>query len=255
MPDSPPWTREWSDSTRAYTGAQIGVLALLADEYEQVVSLASEATIRKRVAQRFTMHSERVAALAREIGTIRVRAYDARLGELSRQLGGPTGVLLTEPVVLDHLATEARRVAAGIAQTHNADLARFLGQQERGLSQRELAARTRDWHQARAHWKTTQVARTESIAGRVQADADVRSRNAIVARQRATPRSAQCPLCKALVAAGWLPASDTVALPLHPACVHSWEQGDEAAQQVQGHARLWLGSWTTREETGAATPG
>jgi len=215
---------------------------LAPDDYAATVALASEATIRQRVYRQFAWDQSKANKLAYELSTIRLRGYDSRLAEIAREMGMPTATL-EDAVTMDNIVQDSRGVAFQVLQTYNRDLKAFIAQQPRGASQAQLSASVREWANHRADWKTVQISKTELMEGRNQANGDVLAKNDLQLLQRATPQSAQCPQCKALVARGWMtPAQVDTTPPLHPGCVHSYEQR-HLKDAVAAKSRIWLGTW------------
>ncbi len=135
---------------------------------EPIVALASGATIRRRVFERFAYGPDDIERLAKEIATVRVAAAEQRLAELRAAMGlpGRGRVAISDEAVLKAITRESRDAAAGIVMTHNRQLREFLARQPRDLSQRELAARVQAWERARAEWKAKQIAFTEGMTAR-----------------------------------------------------------------------------------------
>jgi hypothetical protein len=210
------------------------------------ITLASDATARKRVLARFLWDQQRADALAKEIATLRTTAYEGRLAELMQAMGVPGEAHLYDPAVLKRVIADSRGSAASVLHTHNADLRQFVAAQPRGLSQRDLASRVKAWEAERADWKHRQIVDTEGQSARNQADDDVLRENGISSQRRAVPSSASEPLCAALVARGWMNATDSPELPLHPGCKHGWEYRRDLSKAVAGKPRIWAGQWIER---------
>jgi hypothetical protein len=186
------------------------------------ISLASGATIRKRVFGRFALDSGDIADLGHTILTLRVAAYEGRLNDFAAMFGLPANVTLTDSAILNAQLADARGVAAGVVHTHNQDLRSFLAQQPRTLSQAQLAAAVKDWESARKDWKGQQIALTEAMTARSQATKDVLSKNGITKGQRARviPQDAQEEKCQELIDMGWVSIEEASGwdLPVHVGC-------------------------------------
>jgi hypothetical protein len=64
------------------------------------------------------------------------------------------------------------------------------------------------------------------------------------------PRTAKEGKCQALIDAGWFDVGAAPHLPLHPNCVHAWEQSLSMVDLIGDSPRAWLGGWYERGEGG-----
>lgn len=207
-----------------------------------VLRLASDSTTRKRVFTRFAYDRSDVDTIAHEVAVLRTASYEGRLQQIRDAAGIPGEASLTDTKVLQRITRESRDVAQGILQSHNDDLRAYLATLPKGQSQKELAAAVKQWQSDRAQWKAKQIAATEGMTARVQADRDVGERNNLAVRVRVTPRESSEPKCADLVARGWMRREDaTFDLPLHPACRHSFEYDTRLSAALKGRKTVWIG--------------
>lgn len=213
-----------------------------------LIALASNATTRKRVFQRFALGPDRIDGLAHEIAVLRIAAYEGRLAQLANAMGLNVQPSLYESNVLGKLQQDARDTAFGVIHTHNDDLRAFLAQQPRGLAQSELARRVQSWEGQRQDWKSQQIAVNEGYTAANQADRDVIKRNKIQTRMRVEPNEAKEPNCQELIDRGWMRESDVdFDLPLHIGCQHAFSYQESLADAVSDKDQVWLGDWYSME--------
>lgn len=209
-----------------------------------LVSLAGAPSTRARSFKQFAMGPGDIEPLTKEVLTLRVAAYEGRLQQLMDSMGIPGEASLSDSAVLKRLQREARDTALSILNTHNDDLRSLINRQPKKLTQREISNLARAWEAERAGWKGKQIALTEGMRGRNQADQDVMKRNGLSPQKRVTPRESGEAKCADLVAQGWKRETDWhVSLPLHPSCIHGWEYRQPLSELVKGKERLWLGDW------------
>lgn len=216
-----------------------------------VVRLLGRPSRDKRVFGRYALAEADIPKLAREVLSLRVAAYEQRLGELQRTMGVKGAPpRLSDDRILKALNRESRDTALGIIRTHNDDLRAFIKAQPSTLSQRDLASSVRTWEADRAEWKGKQIALNEGMLGRNRADADVMGKNKLTVRQRVSPKESSEAICAGFVSRGWMRPSDVhFSLPAHVGCIHGWEYDKRLEEAVKGKEQVWLGDWTKITET------
>lgn len=212
------------------------------------IALASVATTRKRVYERYAMDTSDIDRIAKDVAAIRTAAYEQRLRQLGKEMSIAAKPELTDKAVLKRIVRESRDSAASIVTTHNRQLAVVVKKQSKDATQRELGASVREWEAKRAPWKSKQIAMNEGMAARNQADADIISKNgwSKQLKVRVAPQKAQEPQCQALIGAGWMEWNDVFfTLPLHSGCPHGFEYqqhfGTLASAKRESGEEIWLG--------------
>lgn len=214
---------------------------------DAVVKLVSGPEKRRRIFSSFAYGQADIDKLALEVATTRVAAYETRLRDAAKGFG-ITDVRLTDTKVLQRINQDSRAVALDVIRNHNSDLRRFINAIPSDVSQRDMRVRIKEWEGNRAQWKSKQVAMTEAMEGRNQAGQDVYNRNKVKTLVRAVPRGSAHAACADLVNRGWMPTNNAPRLPLHPHCVHSYEQKVDIVKATEGKKSVWLGDTYQRKD-------
>lgn len=220
-----------------------------------VVALASVADVRGKVLAQFRYSPAQVNALADQLASLNTLGYADRMADIARS--ARIGVTVTPDRLADstfaRLTHVARTTAQGVAATHDADLRAFVSRQlqaDSTLSQADLSRLVRQWENDRAEYKPEQIARTQGMWARHEADRDVISRNGLTTRVRIVGQAPQDGPCLANLARGWMSADDAASIPLptHPACQCRLSTEQSYRTALAGQERVWLGDWIDRKQ-------
>lgn len=186
-----------------------------------------------------------VELFGRIIATAMIAAFLLRLRRIAAAVDAdPAQVDLADIPIRSEIQAEARQMARDVTATHEEDAKRearkLLGQ---GMTVAAATTAIKAWDSERKAWKSEQVAKTATMQGFNKADEAVVKRNNLDIRRRASPFHASCPICKTIVAAGWIPGREAGApsLPAHPNCIHTWEYDRPLKEAVGDADSVWLG--------------
>lgn len=181
--------------------------------------------------------------LARALHDELLDAYEIGLGDQLESLGlDRTKVELSNKAIQRRLKGEANRYATSMARTYNRELKRKLRMLE---SEGKLTeASVKSWFNARQDLKAEQAAAQVELSGYNQAATEFAKRNAkaLTGVARIGPSVAGEPRCAALLSRNpyKLEEMQTIRLPLHFQCIHSWATKYEMAEGADPEA-LWMG--------------
>jgi hypothetical protein len=214
-----------------------------ARQWQPVVDGMSDVGRLVHLAMRYDgVDTERVRV---ELLDVRKRAYENELTRQAQLVGCTRQGMLGPGAELSALNEESVKDAASIANTYNYDLAIAIQKirAETPTANRYVyARRLREWEAARAQWKTPQIRQYATTQARNQAQADFARNNNTAGVARLVPTTAVCPVCKGIIARGWMPlrVAQQDPPPYHPNCPHLYEIRPERVPREEC-IDLWMG--------------